>query len=421
MRLLPNSKQINKEVTRLIDECDTCQIAVAWATMGFDACNRLIKNRQKIDRMVVGTHFFQTHPDFIREFREHARVRFVKKTDGVFHPKLYLFEMNTTKWECIVGSANFTNGGFDTNDEMAVLFTSEDRDSEDSFAQGKRSIRAYWDKAVPFSDDDYNGYKHQCELFRKQIKTLSGQFGDPNSTKGDKGRHPTDIPELSMSWKKYFDHVKNEPARTKDEKEKRMKGRLAVIEEAQRLFKNIGHFIDMDTLGRKKIAGIVGKVGEVDFGWFGYMTVAGKFSAVVNNAGGKHATDLSCLSRALDAIPLFGDVNRERYMIFIDCFKEAFPKPKGGGGVGTASRLLAMKRPDVFVCVDRANREAICRQHIGISPNTLDYYKYWDSIIARVTQSSGWYSSPPPKDKTERRVWDARVAFFDSICYKKGP
>ena len=132
MKILTTAYEINKEITRLFTECSSCQIAVAWATIGFKFFDLLKKYKAKIERMIVGTHFYQTHPDFIEAFITHKNVHFIKATDEVFHPKVYYFQMSCDRWECIIGSANLTLSGFERNDEMALLVTDEDRDSFDT-------------------------------------------------------------------------------------------------------------------------------------------------------------------------------------------------------------------------------------------------------------------------------------------------
>jgi hypothetical protein len=87
MRILTTASGINNELVRLIRECSSCQIAVAWASVGFEAFHLLAKDHQKIRRMVVGTHFYQTHPQFIEMFLTNPSVRFVLNPDGVFHRK----------------------------------------------------------------------------------------------------------------------------------------------------------------------------------------------------------------------------------------------------------------------------------------------------------------------------------------------
>ena len=58
MRVLTSAAQVNKEIIRLIRECTSCQVAVAWGSVGFEAFDVLAKDSQKIAMMVVGTHFF---------------------------------------------------------------------------------------------------------------------------------------------------------------------------------------------------------------------------------------------------------------------------------------------------------------------------------------------------------------------------
>ena len=121
------------------------------------------------------------------------------------------------------------------------------------------------------------------------------------------------------------------------------------------------------------------------------------------------------LSLALELIPLSGSITREIYLQYIEQYKQAFPQ--GRHGVATASRLLAMKRPDTFVCLDKKNKGWLC-DDFRIS-HTVGYEKYWDSIIARIMESA-WWNSLPPASPVEREVWEARAAFLDSIYYQAG-
>jgi HKD family nuclease len=118
MKVLTTCGKIDQELRRLIEECSSCQIAVAWASIGFAAFDQLANHRSKIERMIVGTHFYQTHPQFLETFFKHPNVRCIFKPDGVFHPKVYLFFRGAGEWECLIGSPNFTQGGCDLNDEM---------------------------------------------------------------------------------------------------------------------------------------------------------------------------------------------------------------------------------------------------------------------------------------------------------------
>jgi hypothetical protein len=62
MRVLTTTDEINGELLRLIRQCSSCHVAVAWASVGFRAFDLLARNAEKVERMVVGIHFYQTHP-----------------------------------------------------------------------------------------------------------------------------------------------------------------------------------------------------------------------------------------------------------------------------------------------------------------------------------------------------------------------
>lgn len=76
-----------------------------------------------------------------------------------------------------------------------------------------------------------------------------------------------------------------------------------------------------------------------------------------------------------------------------------------------------MKRPDIFVCLDKKNKSALCRD-FGIIQSKMGYERYWDDIVVRIYDSD-WWLNPNPKDKIELKVSEARAAFLDSLYYKE--
>ncbi len=90
--------------------------------------------------------------------------------------------------------------------------------------------------------------------------------------------------------------------------------------------------------------------------------------------------------------------------------------PDGGNGIATASRLLALRRPDQLVCFDSKNRVDMCKS-FGIMPTGMDYERYWEEIIERILDSP-WWLSDRPGTKREAAVWDGRAAMLDSLFYR---
>ena len=120
------------------------------------------------------------------------------------------------------------------------------------------------------------------------------------------------------------------------------------------------------------------------------------------------------ISLALDSIPLDRKVSKRDYENFVINFQNAFPD--GGSGVAIASRLLAMKRPDHFVCLDKQNRSRLC-EDFGIS-KTVSFTTYWDEIIERLNDSV-WATSDRPNDINEVKAWSGRVAMVDVVYYEE--
>jgi len=203
---------------------------------------------------------------------------------------------------------------------------------------------------------------------------------------------------VSLSWSEFVARVR---AEQHPPGHPLMQERLQVIREIRQLFAQAAHFCDLTYAGRRKIAGLV-KNANPDFLLFGSMQAVGLFKQAIkdNNKG---------ISLALDEIPLDGEISRDQYERFTDSFLKAFKR----SGMALASRLLAMKRPDTFVCVNNENREGLF-QAFRLSPSR-DAKAYWD-LIERV-RASTWWKAPPPATGDEQDVWSARAAFLDALFY----
>jgi hypothetical protein len=318
---------------------------------------------------------------------------------------MYFFEIPDAAWECIIGSPNFTSGGMGSNDEIAVLVSVMDHGGPQALSDVRLAIDGFWHAAGPITQEEFEAYREVWRRKRPALANLKGRFGNPgNEDVDDRGKSPLKVPVLLMTWPEYFRRVKEEKATADGHS---MEGRLKVIQLAQDLFSKHARFGDIDRANRQKIAGLIPPTAAdpIDYRWFGSMKGVGKFWQAINNNDEN-------LSVALSVIPMTGTVSRQMYLEYIQRYKQAFPE--GRDGIPTASRLLAMRRPDIFVCFDARNRKGLC-EAFGIS-KALGYEGYWDSIIEGVMEAN-WWRSPPPQPATERGVWAARSAFLDSLYY----
>lgn len=398
MKIISSPKKIDKTLVSLIRKHDKYYIATAWASVGFDAFQELYAHKENIKKMVVGLHFYQTHPNFIQQFRDIKKVKYVLNSSGIYHPKFYLFVNNKNDWECLIGSANFTKSALSENSEVVIHLTSKDEDSKRVYKSLKKIIKEYWITSELMNEDELNNYRNLWKKNQRKINVLKEKFG---SSKTSKSLVKSGV--YSLSWEEYYEKIQHDKYHS-------FKGRLKLLQKARSYFDKYNSFELMSEMQRRKLAGIITKkqnTSDIEWAWFGSMKGAGKFQNRINE-NNKH------ISLALAEIPLSETVTRENYNNFVQEFDLAFPE--GGSGIAIASRLLAMKRPDVFVCLDDRNKVELC-EDFGISrPSTFG--AYWDDIIERI-QNSVWWSIDKPNNKTEAEAWLGRVAMLDVLFYNE--
>ncbi len=214
----------------------------------------------------------------------------------------------------------------------------------------------------------------------------------------DSNRSGQSIDLVSLAWPDFNARVR---AEEHPPGHPLMQERLQVLREIRQLFAQTVRFCDLDYAGRRKIAGLF-KSANPNFLLFGSMQWVGLFKQAIKDNNEQ-------ISLALDEIPLDGDISQDHYQKFTDRFLKAFKR----AGMALASRLLSMKRPDTFICVNNQNREGLA-QAFRVNPSR-DAEGYWD-LIERVRIST-WWKAPRPAAGDEREVWRARAAFLDALFY----
>lgn len=313
---------------------------------------------------------------------------------------MFLFYNNDTDWEILVGSANFTNAAFTVNIEISTLIKSTDLNASAILAETFNVINATWLEARYFDADELNDYKKTWKNFRPKINSLSGSYGRKTSKRKKKSKPIYLVPVANMNWNTFMDKVKTDPYHS-------LTSRIKVLKIAKDLFVRTDSFCDLTDDERKFIVGIPNTLpidSDVDWGYFGSMKGAGIYkNRIIEN-------DLN-ISKALDEIPLSGQITKIHYQRYLKHYKNTFE----GNYLATATRLLAMKRPDTFVCLDSKNKSALCKD-FEITQSGITYERYWDEIIERIYDSN-WWLNPEPRNKIEKSVSDSRAAFLDSLYY----
>lgn len=386
MRLITTSKDLYDAFETSLEEYKDFYCCVAWAGSPKEfSAGKLLKNCDgQIKKCVVGLHFYQTHPDFIDSYIHHKGVRFVRKSDGVFHDKIYLFVNSPKDWVAVVGSSNFTRGGFETNNECNVLFSNDDDKGGVIYKSLMNLIETHWAEASYFSNKDLENYRDSYNQQKPRRDSLKKVIHSPKRTFNGASL-------LLMTWDEYCAKLQRHEGLTT---------RLNVLKEAHALFKSVEHFYDLEDFDKKRISGYRLKEAE-DWWFFGTVSKGEILSEMLGTRIGK----------AIDCIPFEGEVTKKQYENYIRLFCD------GGNWknpIGSATRLLAMKRPDIFLCVNGENKSGLA-DGLGISQNQISLDNYWEEIIMPI-QDAAWYNAKP-QNAIQREIFKNRVALLDSIYY----
>jgi hypothetical protein len=82
MELITTNKPLENALSRLTKAYANVAFAVAWATANTSIFRRLAAQPPRIKRAIIGTHFYQTHPDVLDTFIGSNLVRFMLQPKG---------------------------------------------------------------------------------------------------------------------------------------------------------------------------------------------------------------------------------------------------------------------------------------------------------------------------------------------------
>ena len=390
-----------------MDSCNKISWAVAWATKN-PLVDRIFEYPDKIEMLAFGISFSQTHPDVLSRLIGRPGCGFIDASSNeTFHPKVYLFEYGQNSI-AIIGSSNFTNGGLFRNVEACVQLSGPSGDP--FFCELKMQLKAWRSQIQPVTSDFVDRYRISYLAARKRMPPPKPNiwFGNPDSVP----------PLMSINWAEFVERVHSEKLSGHDPYRERM----AVLTRAQDYFSSTDSFGVLNENKRKAIAGTFRPAKEMeiakretgirDWGWFGGMSGNGTFSSAICAKGSRQAHPK--LVAALDRIPIQGNIENSDFEAFVGEIKSNVP---GNLDIGTLTRILAIKRPDTFICVCSGNQSRLA-EGLGIKVSKLkELDGYWQNVIERF-RNSKWYNERRPLGE-DGRLWDWRAAMADAVYYGK--
>ncbi|MBA3755455.1 MAG: hypothetical protein H0X02_04195 [Nitrosomonas sp.] len=253
MKLITSNADLKTNFSRLAKKYPNIAFGVAWASAGTEIFEELSANRNRIRKAVIGTHFYQTHPDVLDAFVESNGVRFILQPRGVFHPKIYIF-WNEKHWEVLMGSANLTAGALNKNAEAMALISDNDQGGSSLKEEVINLIDGYWDEACTVSEAAAISYRALWSKQQPALRRLSGQYGQTIKSKA-----PADSAVMAMPWTQFLASVQKD-AHHGFEK------RCGLLKLVRAAFETTKHFQQMELGLRKTIAGLPTEFNDTGVG-----------------------------------------------------------------------------------------------------------------------------------------------------------
>jgi HKD family nuclease len=391
IQIIDSAESLLEQFKKLFVWSEEVDMAYAWASAQEGrSLHWKAMDLGKLRRAVIGTQFAQTEPWALRRLNDLPdRLRVAISSEGTFHPKVAIGRRKD-EIRAIVGSANLTSAAFSRNTELNILLSGTASDPE--LRRLISFVHASWNMASVVTEEWLARY----ELAWRNRPKVSGLV--PNAV-----LEVTGPSSLQMSWDSYFDLVQKQEGR------KLTSGySISVLGEhpsyeveldrAQAAFNAHMKYEAMPPEHRKLVVG----TGPLSSGLLGTMRAAGFAKALVNREPEK-------IGRYLDPIPLVGEVPIELVAATVEGLTSLH-----GVSIGVASRLLAAKRPDLFVSVNNGSKPALSRL-LGRNVDTSE--KYVD--LLKLVWSTDWHASATPEDIRQRRVWKRRAAMLDSALYEE--
>ena len=380
--VLKTAAEHRRALEELFLWAERVDLACAWANSSAGGAShwRLI-DLDKIGKAVIGDQFAQTEPWVLRELLAREKLR-IGRAEGIFHPKLYL-GYRGKKARAIVGSANLTAAAFSYNVELGVLLDGLSTESE--FGELRAFHRAQWKRAEEIDSDWIDSYELEWK-FRPFVRRAKWVLES--------------VDDLRMSWPQYYRLLLSQ------------EDRMPVIRvfqaapsyehelsHVQAIFHRHRKFSGASLEHRRSLLGLRG----YSSGLIGSMDAAVTAKGVIRDEPEK-------IGKYLDLIPLRGDLPA----VLVDDVVRGL-LAVGGVKLAVATRLLAAKRPDVFVSANKGSKHGLIRLLGKKRLSTADDYLQLLEAIGQLE----WYRSPSPvAGLQEQRAWRWRAALLDSVLYR---
>lgn len=385
------------------------EIATAWATNGpaLELLCKAVEVEGVKVRAVVGTYGNATHPDALDRLNSIGTLRLAESDGAMFHPKVYIFHGSDAS-RAWIGSANFTGGGFDRNEEV-VHETDDVAGAAVWFARRWRACGRLPRGAI----DKYRKRRLSQGVSRGLAVLAAGR-----TDVGTKRRLA--LLRGANGWKEYVAALEACNESWLDEGYGwsvlgTTHSYVHTITEAGA----VAQSRPWTGMPPQRAGMLLGLRDEPDGTWglLGSLGAAGTAKKVLlQSHEAKYRPVLERLRRSVDRVIQAGDdeiVDATVEVLEDLCRTDG--KGVAGFGPGVVTRLLALARPDRLVSVNDGSRHGLSAV-FGLARTTLGEPRNYRRLLEAVYELP-WYGDRPGRSRREWRLWSMRAALIDSFVY----
>ena len=405
--MLITREKIQDRFSQNLEWATEIDLASAWASPNRGLCALRRQFPRPEVRAIVGLSDNITDPDALRELADMGELRVFPEAGErrLFHPKVYIFRGSgrSVAW---IGSANFTCPGFGGTEKVLgheeVLFETSDTKAVERWFNQLRKRCTRLDKvAITFYADHRT--KHRPA---QRSKTW-----DPASL--DESPPVWLLNEVD-DWRSYVEALKR-----CDQWWNRWSRKHHP--------KNPWSVLGKPNSWRETIQGLQEIVHK---DWRDELS--GDERSHLRGLGGAQWALLGDLRRVPEE-RLFGSNRKKIQEILygvafnnaasldeaIRAYKSLTDKKDGKALVGpaTATRLLALAKPDRFVSLNGGSRKWLARCFGPNTPTALKTPKNYRSLLEKIYDQT-WFREPDPRDELEHEICSMRAALLDCFVYE---
>lgn len=398
MKLISNQADFSVEFERCCKKYSHLSMFTAWVgNPGNIIPYSHLENLEKVN-IYLGISFDQSNPEGIKHLMDKKYGVIIIDDKCTYHPKLYFFK-SKNNYALLMGSSNFTYGGFYQNVESNILL--EGKDVQEKIKTYLGEIKLMVDGLKSFIPD--NKWLNE---YRKKYKTRQAKL-KLAKVKEETVKEDKQISYASWlsnaDWKTYMRHINAGMRKRLDLYDDSLDNKISLLNEYKTnlhipwkvsLFQTIEN--------RRRILGIG------PYGWLGHIGASDRIQQLLANGTieGKRIIVNAVNRIAKLESPLnYASLQRE-----LENLEQLGPTTKVWG------RILAIARPELFCTISyQFVRESLSE----LLDKPKSYFGTVEGYIEllRLIHQSPWYNSSKPKDTKEQRIWENRVAFLDVVFY----